>query len=229
MAKNEYQLGSVNMNSTRGPGMRGMRVAEKPKDFKGAMRMLILYLKRFLPLILTAFACAMVSVILQLFGPDLLSQITDLISDGMKTGSIDTQAVIHKSILTLGFYLISALLIYVQAITLVSASSNIMRYMRNDISRKLNKIPLSRFDSASFGDLLSRVTNDVDTIGMSLNNAAADIVTAVTVFIGCTIMMMLTNVVMALIAIGASLVGFFLIWIRYSILPSGPLIGEKSR
>ena len=210
MAKNEYQLGSVNMNSTRGPGMRGMRVAEKPKDFKGAMRMLILYLKRFMPLILVALSCAIVSIILQLFGPDLLSQITDMISEGMKSGSIDLPAVVHKSMLTLGFYLVSALLIYVQAITLTTVSSNIMRYMRNDISHKLNKIPLSRFDSSSFGDLLSRVTNDVDTIGMSLNNAAADIVTAVTVFIGCTIMMLLTNVVLALIAIAASLFGFFM-------------------
>ncbi|MBQ6239707.1 MAG: ABC transporter ATP-binding protein [Firmicutes bacterium] len=210
MAKNDYQLGSVNMNSTRGPGMRGMRVAEKPKDFKGAMKMLILYLKRFLPLILVALSCAIVSIILQLFGPDLLSQITDMISEGMKSGSIDLPAVVHKSMLTLGFYLVSALLIYVQAITLTTVSSNIMRYMRNDISHKLNKIPLSRFDSSSFGDLLSRVTNDVDTIGMSLNNAAADIVTAVTVFIGCTIMMLLTNVVLALIAIAASLFGFFM-------------------
>ena len=210
MAKNDYQLGSVNMNSTRGPGMRGMRVAEKPKDFKGAMRMLILYLKRFMPLILVALSCAIVSIILQLFGPDLLSQITDMISEGMKSGSIDLPAVVHKSVLTLGFYLVSALLIYVQAITLTTVSSNIMRYMRNDISHKLNKIPLSRFDSSSFGDLLSRVTNDVDTIGMSLNNAAADIVTAVTVFIGCTIMMLLTNVVLALIAIAASLFGFFM-------------------
>ena len=210
MAKNDYQLGSVNMNSTRGPGMRGMRVAEKPKDFKGAMRMLILYLKRFMPLILVALSCAIVSIILQLFGPDLLSQITDMISEGMKSGSIDLPAVVHKSMLTLGFYLVSALLIYVQAITLTTVSSNIMRYMRNDISHKLNKIPLSRFDSSSFGDLLSRVTNDVDTIGMSLNNAAADIVTAVTVFIGCTIMMLLTNVVLALIAIAASLFGFFM-------------------
>lgn len=210
MAKNDYQLGSVNMNSTRGPGMRGMRVAEKPKDFKGAMRMLILYLKRFLPLITVAFTCAVISVILQLFGPDLLSQITDMISDGMKSGSIDLPAILHKSMLTLGFYLVSALLIYVQAITLTTVSSNIMRYMRNDISHKLNKIPLSRFDSSSFGDLLSRVTNDVDTIGMSLNNAAADIVTAVTVFIGCTIMMLLTNVLLALIAIAASLFGFFM-------------------
>ncbi|MBQ5959426.1 MAG: ABC transporter ATP-binding protein [Firmicutes bacterium] len=198
------------MNSTRGPGMRGMRVAEKPKDFKGAMRMLILYLKRFLPLITVAFTCAVISVILQLFGPDLLSQITDMISDGMKSGSIDLPAILHKSMLTLGFYLVSALLIYVQAITLTTVSSNIMRYMRNDISHKLNKIPLSRFDSSSFGDLLSRVTNDVDTIGMSLNNAAADIVTAVTVFIGCTIMMLLTNVLLALIAIAASLFGFFM-------------------
>ena len=210
MAKNDYQLGSVNMNSTRGPGMRGMRVAEKPKDFKGAMKMLILYLKRFLPLILVALSCAIVSIILQLFGPALLSQITDMISEGMKSGSIDLPAVVHKSMLTLGFYLVSALLIYVQAITLTTVSSNIMRYMRNDISHKLNKIPLSRFDSSSFGDLLSRVTNDVDTIGMSLNNAAADIVTAVTVFIGCTIMMLLTNVVLALIAIAASLFGFFM-------------------
>ena len=75
---------------------------------------------------------------------------------------------------------------------------------------KINRIPLSRFDSTSFGDLLSRVTNDVDTIGMSLNHSASELVTAITTFVGCLIMMLITNIPMSLVSVGASIVGFFL-------------------
>ncbi len=207
MAKNDYQLGQVRMNN-RGGGPRG-RVIEKPKDFKHAMLTLVSYLKHFIPQICLAFGCAITSVLLTLFGPDMLSKITNLIEDGMKAGNVDTSAVLRLSVIVLCFYLFSALLTFTQSLTLTLTSQNIMRRMRNDISRKLNRIPLGRFDSASFGDLLSRVTNDVDTIGMSINHAASEIVSAATTFVGCSIMMLITNVPLTLIALVAAFGGFF--------------------
>lgn len=208
MAKNDYQLGQVTMN-TKGGGPR-MRVAEKPKDFKHAMMNLIRYVKKFLPQICIAFSCTIVSVLLTLFGPDMLSKITNLIEDGMKSGFVDTAGILRMGALVLLFYLFSSLLAYTQNYVLTTTCQNIMRHMRNDISRKVNRIPLKRFDSASFGDLLSRVTNDVDTVGMSLNHAANEVVHAATTFVGCTIMMLLTNVRLTLVAVAAAMAGFFM-------------------
>ncbi len=211
MAKNDYQLGQAKMTNNRGGGGRGMgRIIEKPKDMKGTIKILLQYLRHFLPLFIIAFSCAIISVLFQLFGPDNLSKITNLINDGMKAGSVDTAAVVRLSVLVLGFYLFSSLLTYAQSFTLVTATQNIMRKMRNDISHKLNRIPLGRFDSASFGDLLSRVTNDVDTIGMSLNGATSEVVTAFTTFIGCTVMMLLSSVWLTLIAVLCASIGFFM-------------------
>lgn len=210
MAKNDYQIGQANINNTRSGGPRRWGVVEKPKDFKSAVRMLARYIDKYLIQIYIALACAVASVVLALFGPDNVSRITDLIDEGMTAGSIDMDAVMGITILVLLFYAFSALLVYIQRFVLVTATQHIMRRMRNDISHKLNRLPLSTFDSTSFGDLLSRVTNDVDTIGRSLSNSASEMVTAIATFIGCAVMMLLTNVLLAVIAIGASLVGFWM-------------------
>lgn len=205
MAKNDYQLGQARINAGgRGP----MRVMEKPKDFKNALLELTRYLKSFLLPLSLAFACAIAGVVMNLFGPDMLSRITNLIESGMRQGNVDLPLVIRYSLLALSFYALSSLLVFTQSVTLARTTQNIQRHMRNDISRKLNRIPLKRFDSASFGDLLSRVTNDVDTIGMSLHHSVGDIVTAAATFIGCITMMLLTNVFLTLIAVGCSAVGF---------------------
>lgn len=208
MAKTDYQLGQANISSQpRGP----MRVMEKPKDFRNSILALIRYLKNFLFPLCFAFLCAIAGVVLTLFGPNMLSRITDLIEDGMRSGNMDLPAVLRCCLLALCFYGISALLIYLQSVILSCTTQNIQRKMRNDISQKLNRIPLKRFDATSFGDLLSRVTNDVDTIGMSLNHSVGDIVTAIATFVGCITMMLLTNIWLTLLAVFCCLVGFFLI------------------
>ena len=224
MAKNDYQLGQATTNRPmRGP----MRVAEKPKDFKRALKMLIQYLRKFLPALCVAFSCAFISVIFTLFGPDFLSKITDRIDEGMTLGHVDTDAVLRLGIMVMLFYVFSALLSFLQELMLVNTTQSIMRHMRNDISHKLNRIPLKRFDSASFGDLLSRVTNDVDTIGMSLHHAAVEVVTAIATFVGVTIMMLVTNVWLALIALFSSLVGFF--FMNFLIRKSQPFFSARQR
>jgi len=209
MAKNNsYQLGQANINNQRGG--RGMRVAEKPKDFKSAFKNLISYAKEFVPQFMVAFGASIISIILNLFGPDDLSKITILLEEGMNSGSVDMPSIIRIAIRSLLLYAFASVLTLIQSLNLNRASQKTMKKMRNDISHKLNRIPLKRFDSSSFGDVLSRVTNDVDTIGMSLNNAASEIVSSITTFIGCTIMMLITNVQLTFIALFCSITGFFL-------------------
>ena len=206
--KNSYQLGQANINQgARGP----MRIAEKPKDLKGAAQKLMAYGKDIMPQFILAFAASVLSVIMTLFGPDNLSRMTNLIEAGMKSGGVDIPAVIRVAIRSLIFYLVASLLILIQSLNLNRASQKLMRQMRNDISHKLNRIPLKSFDSSSFGDVLSRVTNDVDTIGMSLNMASSSVVTSIVTFIGCTIMMLLTNVKLTLIVLVCSILGFMLV------------------
>jgi len=148
--KNSYQLGQANINQgPRGP----MRIAEKPKDLKGAAQKLLAYGKDILPQFILAFSAAVLSVIMNLFGPDNLSKMTNIIEAGMKAGAVDIPAVMRVAIRALIFYLVGSLLILIQSLNLNRASQKLMRQMRNDICHKLNRIPLKSFDSSSFGDV----------------------------------------------------------------------------
>ena len=207
MAKNDYTLGQAKMQNSRGG--RGMRVAEKPKDFKGALKMILRYIRHFMPGVIGALACAMVGSGLTLFGPDRLGRITKLIEAGMEGRGFDLQAVVRITVALVLFYLGSSALVYGQNFLMATMTQKIMKMMRSDISRKLNRIPLKRYDSASFGDLLSRVTNDVDTIGESLNNAVPQLCSAMVLFLGCTILMLVTNLILGVVALAASMIGFF--------------------
>ena len=207
MAKNDYTLGQAKMQNSRGG--RGMRVAEKPKDFKGAFAMILRYIRHFMPGVIAALLCAMIGSGLTLFGPDRLGRITKLIEAGMEGRGFDLAAVVRITVALVLFYLGSSALVYGQNFLMTTMTQKIMKMMRSDISRKLNRIPLKRYDSASFGDLLSRVTNDVDTIGESLNNAVPQLCSAVVLFLGCAVLMLFTNLILGVVALAASMIGFF--------------------
>ncbi len=206
MAKNDYQLGSANINQRAGG--RGMRAMEKPHDFKGTWIAIFKYCRKYAVWFVVAFSAAIASTLFTLFGPDKLKVITNLITEGMDTGTFRLDEVWKNTVSIAFLYIGSALLIYIQTFTLTTVTQNIMKGMRTDIDKKLNRIPLRRFDSSSFGDLLSRVTNDVDTVGMSMNNALAQMVTAGFTFAGCIVMMFITNFYLTFIAIGCSIIGF---------------------
>lgn len=208
MAKDPYELGSVNFKTSLG-GMR-TRAAEKPKDFKGTFKQLLQYGSICRGLILVSLICAVAGAMFSLLGPGSLSQITDLIHEGMETGSFDMQAIQDTGLYLLACYLLSFVLTYGQSFAMVSASQTIGRRMRSDISQKVNRIPLSYFGASSFGDLISRTTNDVDTIIDALRMALPDMVSAIVLFIGASVFMLRTNVTLALTAIGTSLIGFLL-------------------
>ncbi len=194
--------------------MRRIEEGEK-HAFSETWGKLISYCKAYFPAIIIALLCAAGGTIFTLVGPDKLSEMTDTISTGLMNG-IDMKAIRSITLALAAFYSSSVILSYVQGYIMVTVTQKVSKNMRTDISCKINRLPLKYFDSTSYGDILSRVTNDVDTIGQTLNQSIGNLVSAVTLFFGSVIMMFTTNWIMALVAIGASLLGFVLMMLIIS-------------
>lgn len=192
----------------RGPGM-GRGAGEKAKDFTGTWKKLIGYCRSYLPAIIVAILCAVGGTIFTLLGPDRLSDLTRVITDGMMTG-IDMDQVTTICFTLVAFYICSVVLSFTQHFIMTTISQRVSQRMRSDITRKINCLPMSFYNKTSHGDILSRVTNDVDMISQSLNQSVGMLVSAVTLFIGSLFMMLITNVVMTLTAIVAIFLGFAL-------------------
>lgn len=215
MNKNEYNLGEHKQNQKKdrtgfpgGPGA-AVSVGEKPKDFKKSFVKLLLYAKSYLPAIMIAVCLAIVGTIFNIIGPDKLSNITDKISQGIMT-EIDMEGIQSIAILLVTLYGLGYLFNYSQGFIMATITQKISNKLRTDISEKINRLPLKYFDSTSYGNVLSRVTNDVDTIGQALNQSFGMIITSATMLVGASIMMFYTNAIMALSAIGATFIGFLL-------------------
>ena len=193
------------MNNKRGS-------AEKPKDLVLGTKKLMQYLHRFMPAIIIAFIVSALGSVLSIIGPNKLSELTDIITEGLLIG-IDLTAVANIALFLLILYLFSALFNFISGFIMATVANKFARELREKISKKINRLPLKYFDEHSYGDILSRVTNDIDTIGQSMNQSLASLIGAITLFIGTIIMMFVTNWVMALTAIIASLIGFAFIFI----------------
>ena len=199
-----------------GPGM-GPGVGEKAKDFKSAVKRLVKELGKFKILIIIALILAIAGAVLSISAPDRLSKLTDEIQAGiipkMENGQIimpemNMDAIKSIAILLVILYLCSAICTFIQSICMTEVANNFARSLRTRISVKINKLPLSYFDRHQSGDTLSRVTNDVDTIAQTMNQSLGTLVSNITLFLGSIIMMFYTNWIMALTAIGSSLLGF---------------------
>lgn len=185
------------------------KVSEEVKDTKGATKRLISELKDYKISILIALLCAVVGVIIAIFTPGKVSLLTDEISKGLIPNvGIDFSAIKRISILLVSLYLLSFIFNYFEVKIMAVTSNKFALDLRNRISIKINKLPLSYFDKHIIGDILSRVTNDVDTIAQTMNESLSGLVANLTMFIGVTIMMFYTNWIMALTAILSSLFGF---------------------
>ena len=193
-----------------GPHNRG-RAPEKSKDFKGAWRKLLRLCRGYLPAICIALVCAVGGTVLTLLGPEQLKKLTNVITEGILTG-IDLNAVSDIGALLVCFYAASMLLSSVQSWTLTTVTQRVARQMRADISAKINRLPMSYFNRTSTGDILSRVTNDVDTIGQSLKNSFGALVSSVVQMLGALVMMLLNDAAMTGTAIGATVLGFGLMF-----------------
>ena len=196
-------------HGTMGGRGGGMAPAEKSKDFKKAMANLITYCKPFLPVIIIAIVLAAASSICSIIGPNYLSDIADEITKGL-TGVMDLEKIKGIALFLVVIYSLSLVLGYVQSFIMVTVTNKFTKKLRRDISEKINKLPLKYFDKHSYGDILSRVTNDVDTIGQTLNNSIGSLVSAVTLFLGSLLMMFITNWIMAFTAVITTIVGFTL-------------------
>ena len=205
--KNEF-TGKTRPSGGRGPGMaRGG--AEKARDFTGTWKKLLLYCRKYYVPILIAVLCAAGGTVFTLVGPDRLSDLTKVITDGLMTG-IDMEAVAGIGITLVIFYACGALLSFIQHFIMTTISQAVSKRMRSDISRKINCLPMSFYSRTSNGDILSRVTNDVDMISQSLNQSIGMLVSAITLFVGSLLMMLITNVIMTLTAVAAIFLGFLL-------------------
>ncbi|EOO24289.1 hypothetical protein ICM_05843 [Bacillus cereus BAG1X2-3] len=193
---------------TGGPG--GMAASgEKPKNFKKPWGKLIAYCKPYLPAIIFALVLAAVGTIFTIIGPNMLSDITDLITEGI-AGKIDITAIGNIALLLAILYGLSFIFSYIQSFIMATMTQRVSKRLRTDIADKIDKLPLKYFDSTTYGDVLSRVTNDVDMIGQTLNQSIGSLVTAVVMFLGSLIMMFSINVTMTLSAIAATAIGFVL-------------------
>ncbi len=190
-----------------GPPQMGVGAQGKANDFKKTMKQLVTYCKGFMPYIGTAIVLALIGTAFTVYGPSLLSDLTDVIQEGLFT-SIDLDSVKNIGILLCVLYGLSFIFSYVQGFIMATVTQQITKKMRTDLSTKLNRLPLNYYDQTSIGNVLSRVTNDVDTIGQTLNNSIGQLVTSVVTFVGVLGMMFYTNWIMALTGIFATLIGF---------------------
>ena len=184
----------------------------KVKDFKKSIKQILKYCRPFLLISIIAIICSLISSIFSIIGPDKVKEITNIIAEGLITG-IDLEKVKTLSIILMIIYIASAVLNYVEQYIMAIVTNKLSRSIRKDISKKINKMPLKFFDKTSSGDILSRVTNDVDTLSQSLNQSISELISAITLLIGSTIMMFVTNDIMAITAIISSIIGFILMFI----------------
>ena len=168
---------------------------------------LIKYSKKYIFLIVLAILFAAGGTIFTIIGPDKIGEMTSELQKGLY-GAVNLEAIKNVALILIAYYATSIILSYLQGYIMAVVTQKITKKMRSDISLKINKLPLKYFDSTNNGDILSRVTNDVDTIGQTLNQSIGSLVSAIVLFFGSIIMMFITNWIMALVAIGTSFIGF---------------------
>jgi len=193
-----------------GPGGHGAQgPAEKAKDFKGTWGKLARYSKQYVPGIIIALVLACIGTVLQVLGPNYIKSMVEEISKALR-GAMDMGVIRNIGFTLICFYGISALLNFTQHYIMATMTQRISQNMRSGISKKINKLPLKYFDKVSHGDVLSRVTNDVDTIGTTMNQGLGTIVTSITMLLGSLVMMIYNSWILALTAVVVSVGGFLL-------------------
>lgn len=204
-------MSSDNMKKMPGGPMKGgpmghgkAAVGEKANDFKGTMLQLIKYMSKYKVSLIAVILFAIGSTIFSITGPKILGKATTKIFEGLinkvsGTGGIDFQAIERILLILVGLYLISAMFSFIQGYLMSGISQKISYEMRNQISEKINRMPMKYFDTKTHGEILSRITNDVDTLGMSLNQSITQLITSVTTMIGILIMMLSINILMTVV------------------------------
>ena len=193
-------------NERRRMGGRGQMPVEKAKDFKGSIGKLFAYMKQYHAAVAVVILCAIASTVFSVIGPDILGKATTELSNGLLakiqgTGSIDFTKIGQMLLFVLGLYLLSTLFGFVQGWLMTGVTQKVCYRMRKDISEKIDRMPMAYFESRTYGEVLSRITNDVDTLGQSLNQSITQIITSVATMVGVLVMMLRISPLMTLIAV----------------------------
>ena len=211
-----------NHNERKGPMGHGgaMASGEKAKDLKGTMKKLVKYMRRFYAPIVLVIIFAIASTVFNIVGPTILGDATTEIFNGLVrkvsgSGGIDFDKVRNILLMLLGLYVISALFSFVQGLIMTHVSNHITYQMRKDISEKIHRMPMKYFESRTYGEVLSRVTNDVDTLGQSLNQSMTQIITSATQIVGVLVMMIrisipMTGAVLLTLPLSIGLIGLIM-------------------
>ncbi|HJG47587.1 MAG TPA: ABC transporter ATP-binding protein/permease [Facklamia tabacinasalis] len=202
-------------NRTRGGNQSNQASGQKANNFKATWGKMLNYFRSYWTAGIIALMSAVIGTVLTLIGPDKLSELTDIVTAGIVTG-IDMDAVRTIGFTLVGFYGLSGLLSLVQGLIMAEVTQRISQKLRQDLSQKINKLPIAYFDNNTTGDILSRMTNDIDTIAQSLNQSISTLVTATTMLVGSLIMMLTTNLIMTATAVLATLIGIGLMMLIMS-------------
>ena len=191
-------------------------VGEKPKDFKGSSKKLIKYLGKYWIAIVIVMIFAAASTVFSVAGPKVMGKVTTALAEGLMdkisgTGGIDFDYIAKVLLFTLGLYIISAVFMFIQGLIMTNITQKTCYRMRKEIVEKINRMPMKYFESRTYGEVLSRITNDVDTLGQSLNQSITQVITSVATLIGTLVMMLSISPLMTIISIVILPVSAFLI------------------
>ena len=197
---------SDNMGRRRGPSGPRMMAGEKARDFKGSMAKLIRYMSKYKIRFVVMFVFAIAGTVFNIVGPKIHGKATTELFNGLVakiggTGGIDFTKIAQILLFTLGLYVCSSIFSFIQGFIMTGISNDVTYSLRKDISKKINRLPLKYYESRTTGEILSRVTNDVDTLQNGLNQSVTQLITSVTTLIGVFIMMLSINVWMTLAAL----------------------------
>lgn len=187
-------------------GGHGMMKGDKAKDFKGTIKKLLQYMGSYKIAVLIVMIFAVCSTVFNIVGPKIMGRATTLLSEGLMgkiqgTGSIDFTGIGKILLFTLGLYVVGVIFSFIQAYIMTGVTQKISYRMRRDISEKINRMPMKYFEEKTYGEVLSRITNDVDTLGMGLNQSVTQLITSTATFIGVLIMMLSISPLMTLITL----------------------------
>jgi len=191
---------------------------EKPHSMIKSWGAILRYMSGYKLLFLIGMFLVVFESLMAVFAPNYISDMTDLIADGLYTGDIDLGAVNSLGIVVLLLYTLSHVAMFIRNYVMADLAQNVAGDMRTDLNRKLSRLPLKFFDGTSKGDVMSRFTNDSDTVGAALNRSISVFFHGICVLILCTVMMLLTNVVLTFVAVFAAVLGFGLsgLIVRYT-------------
>jgi len=209
----EYEFGQARFRRP-GPGPGGpppgMRIPERPKDFKGGLLKALNFARPFIPIMIIAAVCAIGGCLITLIGPQYIKEITNVISAGL-LGEMDIDRIKRVAVSLAIVYGIGALLSFGQGFSMAYVTQKLQNRLRSVIAQKINRLPLRYFDNNTIGDILSRIVNDVDMLGMSLNQSMTQLITALITLVGSVLMMFITNAILAVTAIVSTVFGFIFV------------------